>query len=217
MTRIVAFGSSNTERYGDTLNWFDWVDILLRQKYGRVCHIINSGICGETTRELCVRFDRDVKLYQPHLVFITIGGNDSSVGREMGDDEYRTRLSELADRVHALPGCRLVFQTYYACDLENMEPGHPEKFVRFMQIIREVAADKNAFLVDHLARWERLRKSDAEHYRGLMDNAMHVNPLGNMLLGLDVARHLGATPKEHLAKTCAGGVALQKLLDSLEG
>ena len=70
-TRFVVFGSSNTERCIHGLHWFDWLDLGLKQTYGRVHHCINAGLGGDTTEGLLVRFDEDVALYQPHVVFVT--------------------------------------------------------------------------------------------------------------------------------------------------
>ena len=47
--------------------------------FGRLdCMFNNAGISGETTADALARFDSDVALFQPHLVLITFGGNDSS-------------------------------------------------------------------------------------------------------------------------------------------
>ncbi len=76
-TRFVAFGSSNTERRIHGLHWFDWLELGIAQTYGRVHTFVNTGVGGDTTYGLLARFDEDVARYAPHVVFVTIGGNDS--------------------------------------------------------------------------------------------------------------------------------------------
>lgn len=218
-TRIVAFGSSNTERAAHSAgqyNWFDWYDLALRQKYGRAHHVVNAGVCGETTRHLLGRFDRDVAVYAPHLVIVTIGGNDSSPGQAMGADEFRRNLTSLVDRLRSLPDCVPIVQTYYSCDLVRMDAAHAARFLEYMQIVRDVGRDAATAVVDHLSRWERLRLSDVEAYRGLMRDPMHVSPVGNLLWGLDLARALGAPLAADAVPGLAEGFRMQARLDVLE-
>jgi lysophospholipase L1-like esterase len=220
MTRIVAFGSSNTERGGHSAgryNWFDWFDLALRQRYGRVHHVVNAGVSGETTRELLGRFERDVAIYAPHLVFVTIGGNDSNPGRSLDADEFRRNLAAVIARLRALPDCVPALQTYYSCDLERMDAVHAQRFTEYMQIVRAVARDTTVALVDNLARWERLRHADVAAYRELMRDPMHVTPLGNLLWGLDLARAFGAPLTSGAAPGIEGGLRVQARLDALGG
>jgi len=216
-TRIVAFGSSNTDaRNRCRFNWVDWFDTGMKMTFGRVHHTINTGIGGDTTRGLLRRFDTDVALYQPHLVFVTIGGNDSSPNQEMGEEEFRDNLTEVGRRVQALEGAILVFQTYYGCDLEQMDPDHAKTFVRYMEVVREVGLDLNCVAVDHLVRWDRLREAHVEGFRALMNDPMHVKPTGNLVMGLDLLRAFGAGLNEDARLLCEEGYAVQRRLDGLE-
>jgi lysophospholipase L1-like esterase len=203
-TRIVAFGSSNTERRIHGLHWFDWLDLAIKQSYGRVHHCINAGLGGDTTRGLLQRFDRDVALYQPHAVLVTIGGNDSNPGSGIHDREFATSLRQIEDRIRTL-GATVIFQTYYSADVDAMTPEHGSAFLRFMDLVREMAGVTGAYLVDHHRRWERLRKDDIALYRRLMLDPLHVNPVGNMVLGLDLARHFQARLQEPQLACCTGG------------
>ena len=110
----------------------------------------------------------------------------------------------------------MLFQTYYSCDLDAMDPAYAENFQRFMQVIRDVAGEIGADLLDHHRRWERLRLADVDAYRALMHDPMHVKPLGNMLMGLDLLRRLKAKLGPDLTETCVEGLALQEKVDTLE-
>ncbi len=215
-TRIVGFGSSNTEARAERrFNWLDWVDYGLHQAYGRSHRTINSGVSGNTTGQMLDRFDDDVALYRPGLVFVTGGGNDSSPDKTLGEDVYRSNLLAIAARIRDL-GAGVVIQTYYAVDLERMEPDYAAAFGRYMQIARDVAAETGDLLIDHYARWERLRAADLEQYRSLMFDALHVNEAGNMLMGVDVLRALGVTRTDQAREAMARGLELQAVLDGLE-
>jgi lysophospholipase L1-like esterase len=214
-TRIVAFGSSNTERRIHGLHWFDWLDLGIKQTYGRLHHCINAGLGGDTTRGLLQRFAEDVALYQPHVVMITIGGNDSNPSSGIGDHEFHRNLVQLAGQVHTL-GAATIFQTYYSADVAGLEPGHSAAFLRFMDIIRQTATETQADLVDHHRRWEPLRIDRPDAYRQLMIDPLHVNSLGNMLMGLDLIRACQARLDDAQQAFCAEGLRYQRLLDMLE-
>jgi lysophospholipase L1-like esterase len=214
-TRIVAFGSSNTERRIHGLHWFDWLDLAIKHTYGRVHHCINAGLGGDTTRGLLQRFDRDVALYRPHAVLITIGGNDSNPDSGIDDREFAASLRRLEARIRDL-GATVIFQTYYSADVDAMMPAHGGAFLRFMDVVRETASATGAILIDHHRRWERLRRTNVAQYRQLMLDALHVNPVGNMVIGLDLARCFRARLQETQRTFCARGVGVQQALDALE-
>jgi len=225
MTRIVALGSSNTElayHCEGRHNWFDWLEVGLRDQYGRVHQAINAGVSGETSREMLGRFERDVALHQPHVLIVTVGGNDCSPANDVSEDEFRGNLRELVGSARGLRECQPILQTYYSFDVEKMQEQpypEPEQAVRFpgyMEVVREVAAREEVVLFDHLVRWERLRLAKPEIYRRLMRDTLHVNPRGNMVIGLEVLRRFGAKVAGETAGRCAEGLQVQRMLDELE-
>ena len=215
--RVVAFGASNTQRYLPGTHWFDFVEMGFKNKFGGGCgHFINSGIGGNTTIDLLGRFDRELAFYKPNLVIMTIGGNDCNPVNNIDAEKFRRNLILLCNKIKAL-GCDVLIQTYYACDLEMISPRERgELMVEYMQIVREVALSEDLMLNDNDIRWARLRDDDIAAYRLLMLNSMHVNDLGNQLIGLDLMRALGLPLKEEYRKQCAGGLAAQALLDRYE-
>jgi lysophospholipase L1-like esterase len=212
-SRVVAFGSSNTERRQTGMHWFDLFELGCRLNYWDTpLACINSGRGGDTTDDLLTRFERDCLAYRPHLVFLTIGGNDSSLYRAVTPEAFRANLLTLIDGLRAID-CEVVLQTYYACEVTAMEPGHATRLLAFMDIIRAVSAEPECGLVDHLAQWEPLRQAAHDVYGRLMNDAMHVNELGNLVMGLEIARAFAFTlPDEpHLREARA----LQTLMDRL--
>ncbi len=187
-TRFLAFGSSNTERILPGMHWFDVFDLAVGNTYGRIHHCINTGIGGHTSKDLLDRFEEDAAFYKPHMVFITVGGNDSNPDRKLSEEQFTYNLQELHRRFWRM-GTAVVFQTYYAPICENCPDAHMEKFYRYMDIIRQVAAETKSGLVDHLARWEHLRRKHPKRHLPLMQDGMHVNRRGNKVMGLDIARH----------------------------
>ncbi|HBC89228.1 MAG TPA: hypothetical protein DCZ94_19990 [Lentisphaeria bacterium] len=187
-TRILAFGSSNTERILPGMHWFDVFDLAIGNTYGRIHYCINTGIGGHTSKDLLGRFEDDAAFYRPHMVFITVGGNDSNPDRKLTEEQFTSNLLELHRRFKKMDTA-IVFQTYYA-PIDYMCPDeHMKKFSRYMEIIRQIAVETGSGLVDHLARWEYLRKNHPDKHLPLMQDGMHVNRRGNMVMGLDIARH----------------------------
>ncbi|MCJ7550842.1 MAG: SGNH/GDSL hydrolase family protein [Anaerolineae bacterium] len=214
-TRIVAFGSSNTERRIHGLHWFDWLDLGIKHTYGRVHHFINTGIGGDTTRGLLDRFDEDVARYEPHAVFVTIGGNDSNPDAGIDAATYRANLLTLCEGIRALAAVPIL-QTYYAADVEDLGPVQGPRFLQYMQIVRDVSAETDSPLVDHHRRWEPLRLQHPDLYQALMLDALHVNALGNMVMGMDLLRAFDVRLDAATHTYCVRGRGYQTVLDSLE-
>jgi len=186
-TRIVAFGSSNTERRIAGMHWFDCFELACRTTFGPHTTCINSGRGGDTTADLLSRIERDCLAYHPHLAFLTVGGNDSNPDRGISPAVYRDNLSQIIEQIQAC-GCRPVLQTYYAVDTANLSPEHALAFDQMMAIIRDLGNEKGCMVIDHLTRWERLRKSSYTIFRRLLIDPLHINGTGNLVLGLDIAR-----------------------------
>jgi hypothetical protein len=146
-TRILAF--SNTDRYYPGMYWLDVLDLTLQNTYGRIHHCINTSVGGQTTADMLERFDEDAAFYQPHLVFITIGGGEGHPGSRVTPDGFAGNLRELHRRFAAL-GCAVVFQTYYALDPDRVEPERLKRIYANMDIVRATAAATGAALIDHL-------------------------------------------------------------------
>jgi lysophospholipase L1-like esterase len=211
-TRVIAFGSSNTERRLAGMHWFDCFELACRHTYGPHLACINSGRGGDTTRDLLERFERDCLAYRPNLVFLTVGGNDSNPDRALGVVEYRRNLETIIARLRALD-CAVALQTYYAVDVSGISEAHATMFFAMMDTVRAVSAASGCLLLDHLARWELLRTQAYDVYARLMQDPMHVNTLGNQVIGLDIARAFALSLPDDVYFREA--YAVQALLDRL--
>jgi len=82
---IVAIGDSLTLGYQNpfldpmTVEETPYTDVL-KKKMGENVKIHNKGLCGELTRDLLHRFERDVIPYKPDYVVILGGSNDLGWG-----------------------------------------------------------------------------------------------------------------------------------------
>jgi lysophospholipase L1-like esterase len=187
-TRILAFGSSNTERRLPGMHWFDCFELALRGQHGAKTHCINTGIGGNTSGDLLGRFESDAAFYQPHAVFLTIGGNDSNPTTNLSAEQFEANLQELAQRFDALR-TQVIWQTYYSPISDGSF--RYQNFYHYSDIVRKVAHETNALLIDHLAHWEPLRQQRPDLYLPLMQDDFHVNHRGNRVMGLDIIRWFG--------------------------
>jgi len=82
---IVAIGDSLTVGYQNP--FLDPMAVVetpytnvLKEKLGEDVKIYNKGLCGELTRDMLHRFERDVISYKPDYVIILGGSNDLGWG-----------------------------------------------------------------------------------------------------------------------------------------
>lgn len=213
--RVCAFGASNTQRRLPGMHWFDYVELGFKQKYGGGSgQFLNAGIGGNTTRDLLERFDRDVAPFRPELTLVTIGGNDINPTFSISCEEFKANLADIYDSLSSI-GSQVIFQTYYACDLVQLDEERRTKLVKLMQIVRETASELGAELNDNDTRWVPLRENRHDLYSLLMKDAMHVNELGNRVIGMDLMRRFGILAEEN-AGVFADGLFIQAFLDTLE-
>ncbi len=214
-TRILAFGSSNTERFLPGMHWFDCLELAVKNSCeGRFHTCINTGVSGNTSSQLLERFVDDAERYKPHLVIITIGGNDSNPDpeRNHSPELFAANLQELYDRFTAM-GSLVVFQTYYSPDPDIIMSEHLNNFYALMKVVREVAEKNNTGLIDHLKRWEAFRIVETAQYKALMRDGFHVTPLGNKVIGLDLARAFGFRIGSEFPEELAEAYRIQKTMD----
>ena len=213
-TRVLGFGSSNTEHFQPGMHWFDIFEMGIRNSHGRMHHFINTGISGNTTANLLERFDGDAAFYSPHAVLLTIGGNDCNPEKNISEEEFIKNLQTLYRRF-ANMGTAVFFQTYYSPNPELVETVRLNNFYRYMDILRSTAAALNVGLIDHLARWERLRKAHPELYKPLMRDGFHLNSRGNMVMGIDICKFFDLKPDEIEPEVWKEGMEISNLMDKL--
>lgn len=186
--RIIVFGASNTELHWHSLghhNWVSWLDCALREWVGRHVTMINQGISGETAEDLLIRIDRDVVSYSPTAVIVTVAGNDAMRGHSL--DTYRKNMIEIIriiQEIESIP----ILQTYYCPFYEDIAVEGFKQFPKYVEINRELASEKNLPLLDQYKYFYPFYENDRENYKGIMLDGLHVNPIGNSLMGIITCR-----------------------------
>lgn len=222
---VLALGSSNTEHFMVGAHWFDYVQIGFLHKFRRWTSdhmsvdnpalFLNAGTSNHTTSELLARFDRDVTPFKPDLLILTAGINDANPDRKISPETTRGNLIELRRKTEQLGG-EVLFQTYYSADLDVLcqtRKDWAENYQKYTAIIRDVAG---AMLNDNFNRWERLRLSNVKAYRLLMRDSLHLNPVGNAVIGLDLLRLLDLPLPDENLPWIRDGIFAQYCMDLLE-
>jgi acyl-CoA thioesterase I len=186
-------GNSITHALTHTNGYRSYVELfseLMRGEKGRMRDfVINTGISGTTIAEINNDFNWRVKKFQPNVVSIMIGMNDCLKG-EQGREKYKKDLSVFIDSVRnhgAIPIVHTMNPTY---------PFHKSSEARkdlpaYVNIIREVAKEKNTILVDHYKHWQEVKKTNEELLPWINDRSIHPNEFGHREFAKELFKALG--------------------------
>lgn len=165
---IVALGDSITEITFHTKGRMNWVGLLseaLTAHYGpNVCTMINSGRCGGTYEQALERLDRDVLRFNPDLVMLSFGMNDSRGAAYL--ERFKACVNEIIDRIQDECGSEILMRTpnpVVVCNglpLPHEQPraGGPwateaRQPRRYAQALVDIAARRSLACVDHYTLW----------------------------------------------------------------
>lgn len=136
--------------------------------------VFNTGVSGATTRDIIRDFHICVNIYDPDVVFIMLGMNDSS-NQIVPLEEYRSNILELINKVREI-GAIPIIQTSNIIKMDLSR-----KSLKFyMDIVRAVARENNVMLIDHYSHWEELEKEDSNIKNELLNDLIHPNEKGHL-------------------------------------
>lgn len=154
--------------------------------------ITNSGISGNTSRDLLERFDRDVVSLKPNWVSICIGINDvwrqfdtpAMLDCQVQPDEYEKNVEEMILRVKDTVKGIFILTPYY------MEPNREDKMRARMDeygaICRRLAEKHGCRFVDFQKMYEDFCK--IRHSSCIAWDRVHPNQMGATLMAKEFLR-----------------------------
>lgn len=154
--------------------------------------ITNSGISGNTSRDLLERFDRDVVSLKPDWVSICIGINDvwrqfdtpAMLDCQVQPDEYEKNVEEMILRVKDKVKGIFILTPYY------MEPNREDKMRARMDeygaICRRLAEKHGCRFVDFQKMYEDFCK--IRHSSCIAWDRVHPNQMGATLMAKEFLR-----------------------------
>jgi len=157
---VLVLGDSLSAGYGLSRSE-SWPSLLQQRitESGRPHRVVNASISGDTTRGGVARLPRALKIHQPALVVIELGGNDGLRG--IPPEEIRRNLEELV---------RLSRDSGAAALLTGMliPPNYgPQYTQEFLDAFRRVSADMDVpltpFVLEDIALEPDMMQDDGIH------------------------------------------------------
>ena len=84
-----------------------------------------------------------------------------------------------------------MLQTYYCPVYDEGPEGFEALFSQFVQANRDLSKELGLPLIDQYKILEPFYKNNKEEYKKIMRDWIHVNYLGNFIMGLNASRALG--------------------------
>lgn len=207
MDRIVFAGDSvtdmgSTNPVGEGLfdnvgrSYVRIIENMLAALYPQIhIRITNSGISGNTSRDLLARWDRDVRDLNPQWVSICIGINDvwrqfdspAMPDQMVSPEEYRENVRHmiLAEKDH-VKGIFLMTPYY-------MEPNKADvmraRMDEYGAICKELALEYGCTFIDLQAMFSQY--CSIRHSSSLAWDRVHPNQIGATLIALEWLKHVG--------------------------
>lgn len=132
----------------------------LKNKLRRLLDVvINTGVPNSRGENFLKTFDWRVSRFSPEAVVVMLGSTDAAAG-PAGHERFRELLNELIDQFQS---------TSTALILQTPPTARPDRWTdvtdlpQYVELIRQVAAERNTALVDHWSLFEdRLARIDSE-------------------------------------------------------
>ncbi|MCK5804279.1 MAG: SGNH/GDSL hydrolase family protein [Lentisphaeria bacterium] len=233
--QVVLFGASMTwsmrapygQRYADCIE----ASLLQQLPSGTIVDVAACGAGGNTAREALPRIEQDVLAYNPDVVVVNLGGNDS--GREE-KSVFEHALAQLVGKLCSDTDAMIVLETIPVLDQEwhafrdrdfakgpGGLNGHLERFAH--SVIRRDACEANLPLHDRFRIYhDALAMDPGLRERLIRRDGVHLTEAGNAYFGDTLAEiivqqdlegsHTGsASARDWLAKVRANTVFMQAL------
>lgn len=156
--------------------------------------ITNSGISGNTSRDLVARFDRDVVDLNPDWVSICIGINDvwrqfdvpAMTDSAVFPDEYESNMEEMILKIKGKVKGIFIISPYY---IEvNKEDFMRKRMDEYTEICKNLAKKYSLYFVDFQKMFEDFCK--IQHSSKLAWDRVHPNRMGAMLQAKEFVKHI---------------------------
>jgi lysophospholipase L1-like esterase len=168
---------------------------LTRMGLVPAAEVLNTGIGGNTVRDLFGRWDPDVLAHRPDWLSVMIGINDvwrmfdsKGVGAVMPHEYLRTYESLLDRTPPGLKGLVLMSPFYVQ---KNRSDPMRARMDEYGAIVKALAARRGAHFVDVQAALDR--ETETQAYIGLAGDRVHPTAVGHWVLAGAFLDAVGAT------------------------
>ncbi|MBD0674224.1 SGNH/GDSL hydrolase family protein [Streptomyces sp. CBMA156] len=186
MTWVMA-GDSITQAAYHTHGARGWVEQVQERLHWQLKRltdvVVNTGVSAWRATDVLGAYDFVIGRFAPDVLSLSLGTNDAVDGPD-GLKEFRGAMREIIDRS---AGARIVLQTPLVAGLAGREAR--AELPAYCQVVRELAAETGALLVDHEAHW-LAEFPDGEAIPWL-DDPTHPNAVGHRRMADHMLRTLG--------------------------
>ncbi len=204
--RIVFAGDSVTDAgcakpHGEGLGtalgngYVNIIDNMLAAFYPDMSfRVTNSGVGGNTSRDLLERYDRDVVDLKPDWVSILIGVNDvwrqfdlpAFPDKQVLPDEYKANLTEMVERINGRVKGIFIISPFLI--EASREDSMRKRVDEYAAIAREVSEKYNCRYIDLQTVFENYCK--IKHSSYLSWDRVHPNKIGATLMAKEILKNL---------------------------
>ena len=197
--QVVYLGDSITEE-GRTLE-LGFINLLEESLDSEKFNLIGKGISGDKVSDLLVRYEDDVLVQNPDIVFIYIGINDVwhsyDVGKGSDIDFYEKGLRKIITDIKkrgakiilctpTVIGERVTFE-------DELEVKRDQELDAFAGVVRNLSSEFNTELLDLRTIFkdyivENNQNNDYQDF--LTDDGVHLNDAGNKLIADEMIKYI---------------------------
>ena len=197
--QVVFLGDSITEE-GRTLE-LGFINLLEESLDSEKFNLIGKGISGDKVSDLLVRYEDDVLVQNPDIVFIYIGINDVwhsyDVGKGSDIDFYEKGLRKIITDIKkrgakiilctpTVIGERVTFE-------DELEIKRDQELDAFAGVVRNLSSEFNTELLDLRTIFknyivENNQNNDYQDF--LTDDGVHLNDAGNKLIAENMLNYI---------------------------
>ena len=157
--------------------------------------VSNTGVSGNTSRDLLNRFDNDVIALNPSYAVVCIGVNDvwrffdepTVTDGQVDIKEYKENLQKMAD-LCAQKGIKLIFMTPYYMET-NKEDLMRKACDEYGTVVKEVAKEKGLSCIDLQPAFDNLLKY--KYPASISWDRVHPSHVGSMLIANEILNFMG--------------------------
>jgi len=197
--QVVFLGDSITQE-GRTLE-FGFINLLEESVDSEKFNLIGKGVSGDKVSDLLVRYENDVLVQNPDIVFIYIGINDVwhsyGVGKGSDIDFYEKGLRKIITDIKkrggkivlctpTVIGERVTFE-------DELESKRDQELDAFSGVVRNLSSEFNTELLDLRAIFKDylIENNKNNSYQDFLTNdGVHLNDSGNKLVAENMLTYI---------------------------
>ena len=193
-TTIWVFcGDSITHGAVHTYGARDYVELIeerVRYELDKSLNLfVNSASSGDTTVGILQTLQHRILRFTPDIFSLMVGINDCASARGISPGTFEANVKTICSRARDECGAEILLHT--CCAIKPEETPQRTRYPQYMDVVRQVAADLDAGLIDHEKYWKDVLLSDEPTWRSWLDNPFHPNAMGHWVFAELILKELG--------------------------